>query len=128
MARTDVQPRPPAMLAGKSARYWVRAVGVGMLSSVALSLLLGIVAATAPASTRNGLLTFIAAAAFVVGVVSLVASIKTITAMRRERRAGYTTLDRVAPDLWELDAVTGAVLRPPWSKAEGSRRTRHERQ
>lgn len=47
------------------------------------------------------------------GLIVLVLWLRFWLRKRAEQRAGYATLDRYDPRLWQLDSETGAVVQEP---------------
>jgi hypothetical protein len=104
--------RPPDLLAGPTADYWVRRTNVSLLWSLLFCPLM-VVGSILAEPTREivvlGALTGLLFFAF----RGMRAGVSGIRAELRERQAGYTTLRNKYRRLWQLDPATGAVIRRP---------------
>lgn len=112
---------PPALLPGPTAYGWARRSVIGF-GIAAPTVLLMPVAALLPLPWRLVALACLLVVALADGVALLRASIAWGKAEIRERDAGYTTQFGKRFELWQLDAVSGEVLRRPGERTVHSRR------
>lgn len=118
-----VPPTPPLLLPGRSAYYWVILMCktyIPMFGAILVLIIGGILSAAGIVDTDGPIFT-----AFMITITVLMAPLVFIAfpaaicwqfALWREKAAGYTTTwasDRLLIRLWQLDHVTGEVVRMP---------------
>ena len=116
--------RAPALLDGDTA-WGLTRLGVAGLAGGAASALLLWLASFLPEGLSEALSYAALAAGICFGLLAIWAGAGTLSAIQREREAGYTTLYGRYWDLWQLDHRTGEVLRRPGER-EVRRRPRDE--
>ena len=116
--------RAPALLDGDTAWGLTRLGVAGLAGGAAAALLLWL-AAFLPEELSEALSYAALAAGVCFGLLAIWAGAGTLSAIDRERDAGYTTLYGRYRELWQLDHRTGEVLRRPGER-EVRRRPRDE--
>ena len=113
---------PPHLLPGRPALAWSWLILRSMVTGFLTTLVMMFGFFVAPAPIRPAVTTAALLVGLGAGAVLMYASIRGWRMALRERNAGYTTTFGDHPNLWQLDPMTGEVLRRP---GERTVRKRH---